>query len=793
MNQNFSSFPSQKKTISQKTKQWRKDCVDAIDSSGSFFDENIRQTYHNKLINLNLYNGIVSKDDIQKYLNPEEIEDDTTPESFMHYPIVNPRIDLLVGEEFKRKFDYQSVVVNPNAVSLKSKEMRDKISAEVQKMIESELPENEIEKALEDLQFEMMYSFQDKREMRANNILKYLYKKLRLDRVFNEGFRDVMLFGEEFYQADIVSNEPVLNKINPMNVFFTRSGFSNRIEDSDLIIIDEYWSPGRIIDQFHNTLKASEIERLEKGFGAGSNDPFVDKHNMEPIPPDTMITEDGAFVNDLLHVGKINGFRSNRAYDDSGNIRVLRVFWRSFRKVLKVTFLDEFGDEQVDYFPETYTPKKDEGEYAEVQWINEWWEGTKVGHDIYIKMQPKEVQYSSMINPSYCHPGITGRVYALNDSLGISMMDKTKHYQYLYDVIHDRLNKMLAKNHGKILELDLAVVPKGWDVQTWMHYFKKMNIAVRDSFKEGAQGSATGKLAGSMNNASKGYIDLETGAYIQQHIALLEYVKKEMTEITGVSEQRMGQVHQAETVGGVERSVTQSSHITEWYFSLHDEVKLEAMRVLLETAKIAYANRKEVMQYVLDDGSIKMFDFDGDAFSENDYGVLMTSSSDMTAKQEKIEQLAQVAMNAGVLGFDVATAIILSNSTAEMRRKIEQAAKEQKQQQQQQSEAEQQIAQENLAFEQEKFNQELNFDNIKNLRDNATKMNIALLNDKDDDSREETLAKIKLEEKKRADELMMFLKELDQRKKEHQDMLKVKNEEIKVKRIQATARKTVKK
>lgn len=781
MNQNFSNFPSQKKSISQKTKTWRKQCIDSVDSSGVFFDESVRQTYHNKMINLNLYNGVVSKEDIQKYLNPENIEDDTTPEDLVHYPIINPRIDLLIGEESKRRFDYQGVVVNPEAISLKSKEMKQQLESKLKELLQANLSEQELEKELEDLAFQAKYSFQDKRETRANNIAKYLYKKLRLDRLFNEGFRDALIFAEEFYQADIIGNEPVLHKINPMNVFFTRSGFSNKIEDSDLIIIDEYWSPGHIVDTYYDKLKSTEIENLEKGFGSGSNDPFVDKHNMEPIPIDAMINENGAFVNDLLSFGKINGFRSNRAYDDSGNVRVLRVFWRSFRKVLKVTYFDKFGDEQVDYFPENYKPKKDEGEYAEIQWINEWWEGVKIGHDVYVKIQPKEIQYSKMANPSYCHPGIIGRVYSLNDSVGLSMMDKTKQYQYLYDVIHDRLNKMLAKNHGKILELDLAVVPRGWDVQMWMHYFKKMNIAVRDSFKEGEKGVATGKLAGSMNNASKGFIDLETGAYIEQHVALLEFIKREMTEITGVSDQRLGSIQNSETVGGIERSVTQSSHITEWYFNVHEEIKLEALRLLVETAKHAYKNKKETIQYVLDDGSIQMFDFDGDMFSENDYGIVMSSSSDVKEKLQKIERLAEVALNAGVLGFEVATAIVMSNSISEMRRKIDSAAIETKNSQQENNNAEREVQMQIAQAEQEAEAQRINLDNLKNIRDNATKMNIALLNDKEE-SNVEFIEKLKLEEKKRADDLLKFMQELEQRKKEHNDNIKVKNKEIDVKK-----------
>jgi hypothetical protein len=41
--------------------------------------------------------------------------------------------------------------------------------------------------------------------------------------------------------------------------------------------------------------------------------------------------------------------------------------------------------------------------------------------------------------------------------------------------------------------------------------------------------------------------------------------------IAGVSAQRQGQVENRETVGGVERAVNQSSHITEYWFMSHDK------------------------------------------------------------------------------------------------------------------------------------------------------------------------------------------------------------------------------
>jgi len=86
-----------------------------------------------------------------------------------------------------------------------------------------------------------------------------------------------------------------------------------------------------------------------------------------------------------------------------------------------------------------------------------------------------------------------------------------KPYAYLYDVIHDRLNKTLAKSVGRVIRLDLAKVPSKWDIDKWMYYLKVNNIAVENSYNEGQEGAATGKLAGALNNASSGVIDAGLG------------------------------------------------------------------------------------------------------------------------------------------------------------------------------------------------------------------------------------------------------------------------------------------
>jgi len=86
-----------------------------------------------------------------------------------------------------------------------------------------------------------------------------------------------------------------------------------------------------------------------------------------------------------------------------------------------------------------------------------------------------------------------------------------KSYNYLYDVIHDRLNKLLARNWGVLINLDLAKVPTGWDIEKWMYFAKTSGIVVSDSFKEGNSGAAMGKLSGALNNAQQGAFNADVG------------------------------------------------------------------------------------------------------------------------------------------------------------------------------------------------------------------------------------------------------------------------------------------
>lgn len=733
MNEDTIKLPPQQLPYSKKNRKWRVMHLDWADSKTFFNFSPVRNSVIHKKINYDLLNGTLHIQDLQSILNPEQVVEKFTPSSIQHYPIINSKLNVLRGEESKRLFDFKVVITNPNALSEREENKKNLVLQSLQQLVSNQSQsEEEYQKNLEKMADYFTFEWQDMRELRANSLLNHYVKEYNIPLIFNEGFMDAMTVGEEIYQCDIRGGEPIIERVNPLKIRVFKSGYSNKIEDADIIIMEDYWSPSKIIDTYYDVLTAKDREHIENGpqnmdhtNEVGERDErygFINNHMID----DTMGSDE--FFFDPLNL--FNGPSSSLLpFDTAGNIRVLRMYWKSRRKIKKVKSYDpETGEEVFNFYPETYTIDKDKGEEEWVYYINEAWEGTKIGEDIYVNMRPRVIQYNRLSNPSRCHFGIIGSIYNLNDSKPFSLVDMMKPYNYMYDAIHDRLNKLMAKNYGKIIQLDLAKIPKGWTVDKWLYFAQHNNLAIVDSFKEGNIGASTGKLAGALNNASSGIIDAELGNIIQQYINTLEFIKMEMSDVVGITRQREGQISNRETVGGVERSTLQSSHITEWLFTIHDDVKKRALECFLETAKIALQGRQEKFQYILSDGSMRIMDIDGDEFAEADYGLVVDNGGNVQELNQKLDMLAQAALQNQSISFSTIMRLYSSASLSEKQRLIEKNENDIKESQQQQQQQQLQMQQESIQAQAKAHEEEMQQRDTINARDNETKIMVAHIN-----------------------------------------------------------------
>ena len=701
-------FPAQKKLEKEKNDKWFKECVDigvGISQWGqnNVRSSNVRSTRRNKIINYNLVNDIVDPLEVERVVNPYKLENEDFPNNYKNYPLINPAINLLSGEERKRIFSPMVSVLNSDAITNKLEQINEEFTNfALQKITASVFDEEAVKKEIQDFDKWRKYTFKDKKERMGNQVLNYLYNTQDLSEEFSRGFIDLLVGAEEIYVAEVIGGEPILRKGNPLNFYTLRSGSSWKIEDSDIIVEDVYMPIGKILDRYHEFLTPKEIEYLENGHNTQTNSASSMFNNQltHPIDINSVLPE----VEIVDNWNSISGYY-NGAFDPEGNVRVVRVVWHGMRKVGFIKRFDEFGDIEVEIVPEQYKPNTELGEEVKWEWIGEWYEGTRIGADIYVKMQPCEIQIRHRDNPSICNPGIVGTVFNTNTNTGRSLVDEGKDLQYLYNLFMYRLELAFTKYKGRIGKLPLHLIPDGWTMDKWLYYAEYLGWAVVDAFQESNKAAFRGKPAGMMQEGSS-VIDLEMGNYIQNHIMMLDFIERRLDNLTGITPQRKGTIDNRETVGGVERSVMQSSHITEKWFSVHENTRKRALRALLEAAKIAWRNKSFVREFVLDDGTKQLLEFDYNEFREADYGVDVTNSSNDMQTLQAMRQLGErFLQNGGSLA--IIADLYRTKNIGDLQRKIETYEENQQQAAAEQAQKQQQLAESQLQVEEQRYQEEI--------------------------------------------------------------------------------------
>lgn len=652
--------PPQKRKTKDKyadDKQWFKDCVDSYEYQALYYEQ---ENHRKMIVHYNLDDGDVDPLELEQVFNPMGLDSNTFPSSIKHYPVAVPKIDLLVGEESKRRFDWSVRSQNNDDESNDATALLGHfIELAVSEIQNGNYSEQEAKKRIEEFARFAKYKFKDLNEITATKILRYLWRQYVIPLQFNKGFRHALVGRREIYRIDVEGEEPISKVCDPRNVFLIKQGDSEKIEDAEAIVEITYEPIGRIIDAYYDSLTPDDIDLLERGQWRTSTlgSSLINySHKLPPIYSN-LDFGNGPGFSDINDFNNVN-FKLGLPYDMQGNVRVVRVRWIGRKKIGIVTFFDINGDEDTKVVSEYYKPDTSLGETVKWLWVNEAYEGTKIADSIYIKLQPRPIQMRHYGNKSKCFLGYVGTDY------GKSLMSRMEPYQYLYDVYMNKLEMLFNKYKGPIYELDISKIPDDWEMDQWLYYADIMGWAVVDPFNEGKKGNSTGKLAGSFNTTGK-VLDPKIGDIIQQTIMMLQYIEKQIGVISGVSEQRQGQIDNRETLGGVERAVTQSSHITEKWFFLHDETKKRVLAALLDTAKQLWSKTKnKKLSFIMDDMSREFVEFNGEDFASTEQDVFISNNSKDAEIREVIKQLSQAYVQNGAGSLVVE--LLKADSIAEM-------------------------------------------------------------------------------------------------------------------------------
>lgn len=731
---NINQFPLQRLPMSKKTQDWKEACVDYIagHSQGSSRDGNNRSRKEEMQTYYDLYNSIYSEKDLKYVTNPFK-QQDGFPAMAQDYNIIKPKIDLLLGEETKRPFNFRVVHTSDIATSEIQDKAKQMIIDYIQATIMSKLgPEEQAryQEALqsgeimtpEQIQKYLSKDYKDIAEITAYHSLNYLKNKLNITHEFFKGWKDALIGGEEIYYVGIVNGEPCLQRINP--IYFDYDSDTSDLEfihEAQWCCYEMIMSLTEVYDRLYDKMSEKQLNELLD---------MMDDRSKGGVTPEVRKTS-----LDYPHIKthSINGFSSN-PFEEADNIHVWHCCWKSLKKIGFVNIINpETGMPEEYQVDETY---KETGNELDVEWkwIIEVWEGYRIGQDLYVGIQPIEYQHISADNPNAQRLPYTGVIYNNTNSRPRSLVSMMKPLQYMYIVLWYRLELAMARDKGKVVTMDITQIPKSMniDVAKWMHYLSALGVNFVNPYEEGwdIPGREGGKPS-QFNQISA--LDLTMANTIDQYINLMDKIESMLSEISGVSKQREGSISSNELVGNVERSVVQSAHITEPWFWVHNQVKKECLTMLLDTAKHAWKDNKTSIQYVLDDATRAFLTLSDDFFYE-DMDIFVEDTTKNQQQIEALKNLMQPAMQNGASLLDIAEIITMDNATM-IRSKLEEIEQKRMEQQQAmeqaQAEREQQIAQiQNEIKEEELMLKEAEMDLKKYEIDsnNATKITVAQLN-----------------------------------------------------------------
>ena len=722
-----SAFPRQKLPLSKKGKKWQEDCVNYIIGEGNVTSGGNSTSYYGELQTYyNLYNSIFDEKDFKSITNPFKVEDGfpATPHDFN---IIRPKVDLLIGEETKRPLNFRVIRTSQEATSEMQEKEKQMILQYIEAAITAKMSPEEAQQFQEQLQSgeimppEQIAKYMDKDykdivENTAYHSLTYLREKLDLDNEFIKGWKDGLISGREIYYVGVLNAEPYAERVNPICFSYDKSPDLDFIEDGSWCCRKMRMPITEVYDRYYDKLEEKDLDRLEEMIGSTPGRNLGDRSPVD--------------------MGIQLRIYDNPIFEGSGKslVNVWHCCWKSFKKIFYVTTTDDAGQPQINIVDETYQPVGNEVS-IEPDWIIEVWEGYRAGSDLYFGIQPIEYQHVSIDNPNSQKLPYCGAIYSNTNSKPRSLVSILKPLQYMYIVLWYRLELAIARDKGKVVNMDITQIPKSMNISPakWMHYLSSVGVNFINPYEEGwnIPGREGGKPA-QFNQITA--LDLTMSNVIAEYIQLMDKIEELAGTISGITQQREGAVSSSEMVGNVERSVVQSSHITEPLFWVHNQCKRRVLNMLLNTAKGAWEETgKQKLQYIFDNGERAFLDITPKFYYE-DMDVFVSDTSKDLENIQKLQQLIQPAMQNGASLLEAAEILTNDNfNIIKQKLKDMQTRQEQIQQQQQEAEAQQQQQlqqMQNESKQQELMLQEAQMDlqRYQIDQDNQTKIAVAQIN-----------------------------------------------------------------
>jgi hypothetical protein len=753
-------FPDQFKTEKEKMDEsWIKNTMDYFANKAYAEYVKSRDTF---VKNYDLVKGILRREDF--YVEPEVrsftdvlTADLDLPAYVKHYSIMTTPINELVGEISKRpdafrvkafdddskseELEFKTQLLQDYVISQAKRKIMEQAALDGEDISDEELQEKTLEQVKDELD-----NYTSVAEKWANHVLTAEKAEFVLKEKSEDAFRDLLISAREFYHVYEDNSKTGFNieVANPKNTFFLTTPDRKYISDptgrnqgayaAGTVQVMEL---SEIIESIPDLTK-EEIDHLrsslqdyglinvrESNLGNPNAIPGNDSIQYDTYDPlvlqtrmiiESEMKENNDGLKDFL------GLTSNVSSFGYKYV-VVRTYWISKKKIGKVIYLDELGNEQSMLVDEEYKsgtiPTQQSLEWG---WINQWYQGIKIGPDIYHIKPFKLLPYCPII----------GQVFEVKNTEAKSLVDMMKPFQVIYNVCMNQLYKLLEKEVGKVQLMSIRhiPIPKDGDAQDaldiWEMEARNRGVVFVDDSPENL------KSPSSFNQYTS--LDLTRTQEIQARYTLAQQIKNECWELIGMSRQRLGSVQASESATGTNTAIQQSYAQTEPLFVAHEYVLGQLYQAIIDASLYIESQKPQsTISYITSEGESAFVSVNGTDLRFRDLKVFLTNRPEDRQMFTEIRGLSQAVIQNGGSLHDVIE-LYSTNSMRQMKNVFKTLKKRQEsiqntqlQQKQQELEQQQQIAQAQIEAAQQQAAEKTANDNYQAELDRINKKEIALI------------------------------------------------------------------
>ena len=820
-------FPDQFKTEKEKQDEsWIKNTMDYF--SNKAYAEYIknRDTF---VKNYDLMKGILRPEDFYQEPEVKSFTDMLTtdlalPSYVKHYSIITTPVNELVGEISKRPDAFRVKAFDDDSQSeeleFKTKLLQEFVINQAKRKIQEqaamageEVPDEELEQMTMEEVKDQLDTYTSVAEKWANHVLTAQKADFNTKEKSEDAFRDMLISGREFFHIYEDNSKLGFNieVANPKNTWFLTTPDRKYISDPTGRAQGAYAAGtvqvmelSEIIESIPDISK-EEIDHLrsslqdyglinvrESNLGNPEATPGNDSVQYDTFDPlvlqtrmiiESEMKENNDGLKDFLGL-------TNNVSSFGYKYVVVRAYWISKKKIGKLIYTDEMGNEQSMLVDENYKKGTIPTEQSlEWGWINQWYQGIKIGPDIYYIKPFKLLPYCPII----------GQTFEVKNTEAKSLVDLMKPFQVLYNVCMNQLYKLLEKEVGKVQLMSIRhiPIPKDGDAQDaldiWEMEARNRGVVFIDDSPENLKGQS------SFNQFRD--IDMTRTQEIQSRYTLAQQLKNECWELIGMSKQRMGSVSASESATGTQTAITQSYSQTEPLFVAHEYVLGQLYQAIIDASLYVEGQKPEsTVSYITSEGESAFVSVNGSDIRFRDLKVFLTNRPEDQRMFNEIRQLSQAVLQNGGSLHDIIE-LYTTNSVRQMKKVFKTLKSRQEelevtklQQQQQQLDQQQQQSEAQMQMLQQQQAEKIANDNYQAELDRINKKEIALiaaeaknmgpLSDTDSSGTPDVLEinKLATEQSKAARDYQGKMAEIQSKNKLAADKLQIEREKLQVAR-----------